>query len=432
MWRTFLGCAIIAAAAVSVCASAVDYGLFADDFQWPVGAQQFDAARLLSLSDRTHFYRPVVELYFPAAVAACGRSASCFHWLSTVAHAATSLLVALMVGAISRRWACGALAGVLFAVEPAPVEAVIWVSAISELLATGLFVVTVWLFWRAMTSGRLMPYIGACLSFAACLLTHESGITLVAVLALVLFVLPANDSAREATTRTAPSKRLLMLVPFAALSAAYLLVAYVINSRNYVVTQGRYAVGIHVLSNMLDALVTLAVANREPLALLIVIGLTLWASLGAPPRVRFYTLWTLVTLLPFAGFRDGLSSRYLYLPAVGFAALLADALWLVRPRLERWTRAGVVVWWVLTIALTVRFATFAAKNVEAWEHVSTPFREYTATVRALYPSPGIGAALEVPVPPEEVAPHYVPSLLQWEYADVTLRPAIRQPRAPGS
>jgi hypothetical protein len=332
-----------------------------------------------------------------------------------------------MVGSISRRWASGALAGVLFAVQPAPVEAVIWVSAISELLATGLFVITIWLFWRAQMSRRLMPYVGACLACAACLLAHESGITLVAVLALMLFALPADEAPRQATAPAALPKRLLVLVPFAVLSAAYLLVAYVINSRNYLVADDRYAVGIHVLSNMLDALVTLAVANRQPLALLMVIALTLWASTVAPPRMRFYTLWTLVTLLPFAGFRDGLSSRYLYLPAVGFAALIAEVLWLVRLRFERWAPAGAMIWWVLTVALTLRFATFAAKNVQAWEHVGVPFRQYAATVRAIYPSPGIGAALEVPAPPIEVASHYVPSLLQWEYADVTLRPTVQHP-----
>jgi hypothetical protein len=57
------GSVTVAAAAVAVYASATDDGLFADDCQWLVGAQQFDTG--------------------------------------------TSLLVALMVAAISRKWAFG-------------------------------------------------------------------------------------------------------------------------------------------------------------------------------------------------------------------------------------------------------------------------------------------------------------------------------------
>jgi len=140
---------------VSVRARTIDYGLFADDFHWLVGAQPFEPARLVSLSQRNHFYRPVVELYFPAAVAACDRSASCYHWLNIVVHTATSLLVAVMVAAVSRRWACGALAAVLFAVQPGPVEAVVWISAVSELLATGFFVLTVYL--SCSTVRRCLP-----------------------------------------------------------------------------------------------------------------------------------------------------------------------------------------------------------------------------------------------------------------------------------
>jgi hypothetical protein len=74
----------------------------------------------------------------------------------------------------------------------------------------------------------------------------------------------------------------------------------------------------------------------------------------------------------------------------------------------------------------MRFASFAVKNVAVWRTASVPFSTYAARVRQLYPAPARGATLEVPTPPEEVLPQYLPSLLQWEYADPTLKPVVRE------
>ena len=91
-------------------------------------------------------------------------------------------------------------AGLLFAVQPGPVEAVIWVAAASELMATAFFVLTVWLFWRALATARRAPYVLSCLSFFACILTHESGVMLLPVLFLTLWLLPPDPTSTRATS----------------------------------------------------------------------------------------------------------------------------------------------------------------------------------------------------------------------------------------
>lgn len=83
-----LGFGVIVALVLALYARTTAYGLFADDYQWLVGAHGFDLGRLLNLSERNHFYRPVVEIHFPVALALCGRSAACFHWLNIALHAA--------------------------------------------------------------------------------------------------------------------------------------------------------------------------------------------------------------------------------------------------------------------------------------------------------------------------------------------------------
>jgi hypothetical protein len=249
---------------------------------------------------------------------------------------------------------------------------------------------------------------------------------LLPVLFLTLWLLPPDPTSTRADTLWRSPRRLLPLTPFAVALVPYGVVAYVVNSRSYLVTEGHYGIGLHLVSNVLGALATLAVARRETLGLILVAAVFLWVAVAAPRRIRFFALWVLVTLIPFAGFHGGLSSRYLYLPATGFAALTAELLWWTRRPLGRWPRAGVAGWWVLTVAITLRFGTFAVKNVRSWEQASAPYREYFASVRSSYPSPPKGALLDVPPPPAEIAPHYVPSLLRWEFADPTLRAIVRQ------
>jgi hypothetical protein len=397
------------------------YGLFSDDFNWLVGAQVFDAGALFDFSYRTHFFRPVVELYFPVALAACGRSAECYHWLNIALHACNALLIGSLAALVSKTRGVGVLAGVLFAVMPGPAEAVAWVACVPEVLGAGLFVLTLWLYRRAVVLRQLGLYAAATLGFVACLLTHESGVTLLPILFLSMWLLPPAGTVRQPFGQVTRS-----FAPFVVVLIAYLIAEYVINSRNYLVTEGQYGLGAHMLWNPLKALAALAVFPHRTLWLFILAAAALWAVFAAPPRVRFYTLWTLITLAPVAGFRGGLSSRYLYLPAMGFAALTAEALWSARGALRRWPRAGLTVWSVLAVALTLRFETFAVKNARVWRSASVPFSTYAAQVRQLYPSPARGATLEVPTPPEVVLPQYLPALLQWEYEDVTLQPVVRK------
>jgi len=412
----------IGAATLLVYAGTTSYGLFADDFNWLADARSFDAARLVQIEGRAHFYRPVIELYFPAAMSVCGQTASCYHWFSVALHFLTSLTVGALAASLSRERLLGVLAGLLFAMQPAGVEAVVWVSAVTELLSTLFFVLTVWLFWRALESGQRRDFFYAGCTFTACLFTHESGVMLLPILGLLTVTLPTS-SPRESIARL--RAHLVVFVCFALILAVYGAIAYAINVRNYVVVEGQYALGLHMVGNISRALGTFVVARRDALGSAIVVLFFLWAGTFTGPRARFYALWTITALLPFAGFRGGLSSRYLYLAAAGCAGLIAETLWWARERLASTVPAATVVWAILSLGLLVRFGAFAAKNVHAWETASAPYRAYFARIHDAYPSPARGALLEIPAPPKEVPPQNIPAFVRWEYGDNTLNVVVR-------
>jgi len=415
---------VIGVATLLVYSGTTGYGLFADDFNWLAGARSFDAASLVQILGRAHFYRPVIELYFPAVLSVCGQEASCYHWFSVALHFLTSLTVGALTASLSRSRLLGVLAALLFAAQPAGVEAVVWVSAVSELLATLFFVLTVWLFWRALGSGRRRDFLYAGFTFVVCLFTHESGVMLLPILGLLTLTLPTMPEEESGLRRL--RAHLPVFVCLALILAAYGAITYVINSRNYVVVEGQYALGLHMVDNVGRALGTFVVARRNALGSVIVVLFFVWAATVPGPRARFFALWTIAALLPFAGFRGGLSSRYLYLAAAGCAGVIAETLWWARERFASTVPAAAAVWAILSIGVLVRFGTFAAKNVHAWDAASAPYRTYFAQIHDAYPSPEHGALLELPSPPHGVEPQNITAFVRWEYGDNTLNVTVKR------
>jgi hypothetical protein len=104
-------------------------------FQWLLGERAFAWTPLLHPGLRQHFYRPVVELWFAGAVGACGQSSGCYHALSLGLHAVNSTRVYGLGRAWTRRRDFALAGALFFAVQPAYVQAVVWVSAATGLLA---------------------------------------------------------------------------------------------------------------------------------------------------------------------------------------------------------------------------------------------------------------------------------------------------------
>lgn len=142
-------------------------------------------------------YRPLTTLTYAVDQAVSGGSASWFHLLNVLLHAATSLLA----WEVLRGWFQDRLApflgAALFAVHPVHVEAVANVSGRKELLATLFCLATILAFrrWRWEGEGGLL-LAGA--TFLAGLLSKESAVVTPALLALEAWLLPSpGDESRS-------------------------------------------------------------------------------------------------------------------------------------------------------------------------------------------------------------------------------------------
>jgi hypothetical protein len=230
---------------------------------------------------------------------------------------------------------------------------------------------------------------------------------------------PVREAGGRATAWAWPDPR--PLLPFAAMVAVYLAIAWVVNSRNYLIAEGVYAVGTHVAGNLVSALISLAVASRGWAGVVLVCAAWIAVVVFGAPRVRFFAIWTLVTLVPALPFEGGLASRYLYLPAVGFAAAVAELLVSAGDGLARGRRplAGRIAWLLIVVVVGGRFASFAAGNARDADG-SAPFLAYATDMEARYPGPPVGAHLVVPPPPDAVSPIHVQPMLRWVFDDPTL------------
>jgi hypothetical protein len=375
---------LVAGAAAVIAITWIIYGdaLFAyfadDDFGWLSLASAFRPANLVDLGRYSHFYRPLVELYFAALYRVAGCEAWPYHAASLTIHVATVLTLYAFARTLGTR-EFAAMAALMFAVLPGHTDAVTWVAAITDLMPAFWYVATLWLHLRFLGRGRTADYVLALGTYTACLLTHEIASTLLPMMVLLELAVEGRWTAR----------RIREYVPFAALLVIFLVVAYVVNSRNYLVLEGHYRIGWHAVPHILEYLVSFYV-GRHTLVSYAVVGAVVALLLArGTPRVRFFVAWMLITLLPASFFTWGNVSRYGYLPAAGFALLLAETLATARRWSERLIgpRAARLAAVVLVGVLAVRFSVFARKEAGGLRAHSEAFRTFVASIRRTGPTP---------------------------------------------
>jgi protein O-mannosyl-transferase len=360
---------------------------FNDDFQWLQQARTFTPVKLLHIERYNHFYRPVIEIYFFIGRRLFGCDPVSFHVASVVVHVLNAALLYAFARALTRSAVFAGVAALLFAVHPGYVQAVVWVAAITDLLPATWYFLALWTYLLFLERRGSLFYAISLAAFVTCLLTHESSATLLPMM-IALEALTMVD--REGRFRLTPLATLTKrYAPFAVCLAVYLAIEYVVNSRSYLITEGHYQLGWHAIPHALDYLITLSTGMPDFVFRALAVAAVAALLVLGTARVRFFVVWMLVTIAPSAFFTWGNSSRYLYLPAAGFAMLLAEGLLalqrLLASRLlpqNAWIATGL-----LTLALVTQFAVSTSKLPKEFREVTQPYRRFVAAVRRSNPAP---------------------------------------------
>ena len=318
---------------------------------------------------------------------------------SLVLVALNAALAFLLVRRLFRSVALGFVAALLFAVHPAQVEAIAWISIRKDLLSTLFLLITVILYDEA-TRDRLRPWV-----YAASVVMYLLGLlskVSISTLPLFLFVL---DLTRRWDGRAFSWKRAIATkVPYLALAALLVVVnnmaqvktdlPYTHQPLQYLMVKGeaiwRYAgllTGILEGQPMYDP--PWLGGIHPPIDLMglllpvVVFAFAVWRRLRA---LTLGVAWIFFLLLPVLAFPliTYMADRYLYAPSLGFCWILAAGiLWLagrVRSKGGRVaaTVALTVIPFTLFTARTVRYEALWGDPEALWRYTSQRARDTRA------------------------------------------------------
>ena len=310
----------------------------ADDYQWLLNVRGLGLGQVVRAAfdagAQSHFYRPLIWLLFWRQLQLFGLEPRGYHQVSLALHVLNAVLLATLAWRLGAgRWS-GLLAAIFALLHPAPFEAIVWISAQSELLAAGLLLAMLHL-WR--WPSRFAPLL-ATVALGLALLAKESAV--IGLPLLVLLGRPADDDDRSsdgaalAGLRFGPRRTFSAVRDYALptlVTLAYVALQITIERRNYLLSGG-YGLGPQLIANPLRslALIVAPLPGTEhadalwllPLGAIIALGLLALFGYGLS-GVRRLLLALLLTLLPTAPFASPPDSRYLYLPVFATALLLA-------------------------------------------------------------------------------------------------------------
>ena len=295
------------------------------------------------------YYRPIAKLGFLLCYQIFGPNALGFHLISLVLNVAVaSILFIFAERLLGSRLAAFAVA-VLFALLPVHVEAVAWISAVTDIEVTLFYILTFWFFLRIATPGGTRIWTVAAMtgSFILALLSKEPAVT------LPLLATFYEHFCRSDRGQTTFQQKMLRYAPLWILTLVYVMLrvrlmgSFVhVKRMNPISTLDTLLSALALIGQYVGELLWpfhlsafhLFHASHSFLELPVLAGLLTLGSCAAlvyalwirERILAFGVVWLFVTLAPVLNARwmsaYVLGERYLYLPSVGFC-LVAGWAW---------------------------------------------------------------------------------------------------------
>jgi len=319
-------------------------------------------------------YNPLPLLVFSAEYALWGEHPLGYHAVNVVFHGANAALVFALVWALTRRRFLAFACALLWGVHPLRVESVAWASQFKEMLGAFFFLSALLLYLgRGRSRSTYWMAVGAAVCSVLCKPIY---VTLPAVILLCDFCLERRVSRRS----------LLRVVPFAVLSAAWIVLSLVlvreasehifVRSLAQRIAAAGYLLTFYPLKLFWPTRLTVTYATPllslgsaefllSALALLGVLAVCLLlVRRTALPLFAF--LFYGVTISPMLGivlYPGAIcADRYTYLASIGLVLLVVLAFELVMRRL----RARPVFAYLLVVAVALPLSVLTVARAEVW------------------------------------------------------------------
>ena len=332
------------------------------------------------------YYRPLFTAYLTFNYQLFGLWEPGWHLMNLLVHTLASVLVYFLLKRLSGDLAIALLGAVLFAVHPAHVESVSWISGIPDPLAA-LFYIPCFIWYLRYRDDHNLKWLALSLTaYGLAALCKETPLTLPLVLAI--WELTKAEARQTWTTRF--KEVAIRLIPYAAVGLAYLALRFSVLGRiswkhPFMARVPDSAIWMtlpYVFLNYLKHLIapfhlsliygTSFITDASdlrfllPLAIVLALSIVLWKykkHLGL--QVWLAIAMIIVPLLPVLNLRVFhyeyiIQDRYLYLPSIGFCYLVSIAVMrLVRSQ----TRLG----WIIYATVVLSFGISTVLQNRVWQ-----------------------------------------------------------------
>lgn len=342
-------------------------------------------------------YRPLAALSFAANYALSGYRPAAYHAVNIALHIACGVLLYLFLHMTFGHAEFAFLAALLFLVHPVQTEAVSWISSRGNAMFLSFFLLAMMCYrkWSLAAPRRRMFFVLALVFALLSLLSKEMAV----VLPVLLIVYDASVNRPE--TQKGWKTRLLTIIPFAGLSGVYVIVRHLVlgetrqmdywggSPQTALLTMTKafaYYVRLMFIPRplMVEYMVPLARSLFQPTVVFSLAVLTLLAiicvfSYRRAPVVFFGIAWFFASLLPVSNIiplQAIINERFLYLPSIGFCAILASPALCAQPALGKRMSRGII------IALLIIAALYGALTLHRNRDWRNSLSLWTASVKA--------------------------------------------------
>jgi len=427
-------------AGVAVYAPALRSGFVSDDYVYLYSVRSLSFSHYLRVSlvpnayDSTlvlpeQFWRPLYFLSFQPMERLFGGHALLYHLVNLCIHLVTIVMVWLLAQKLTGRWQAASVSAAIFAVHPAGVASIAWVSSVNS-VALPLGLASWLLFVMALERAPAEPVRWRLISWsvvlmAVGLLMRETAAVALAGLGLWYVFVPARPQLQRRRTY-------LALVPYVALILAYALLR---TSFLTVSPEGSAPIrfGSQIPGHMwyywklalfpVHGSATWSSALRTAGAF-IVLGMLAGAVLLRRWLVVALLLAFLVSAVPYSTLSFGVLERYFYFPA----ALFALSCGAVMAELQAATLLGLrpvalnAALVAATVTLLFAGGYVANGRVQTWVATNPKVsNDWVGQLRAQYPTLPAGGTLYVANTPLLLALFHqvvVPPTVHFYYPDV--------------
>ena len=383
-WQRFLPYALLLSVTFALYATTLYFHFAWDDFAYierNYRIQGFSLPRLWAIWTTIYLghYAPIHHTFLAALHSFSGLQPMGYHLGQLLFHASCVCLLYFILKKLEAP-RVALLASLLFAVHPANVETVAWISETKSTLAFLFFLLSFWFFIRLRDRERWPDGVWCTLFFLLSLLAKIN--TIVAPAIFLLYDYKRGFSFREG--------RLWSLGWFFLISAVFVAIhlASFYGSRD--IPEGTayygglgvhlqniprlvlYYIGMVIFPHPLSAWQMFRIYEEFNWAIgvgWIALLAIAWLLSRSNRHTHFWGLWFLIFLLPVLQifpFGIWVADRYLYIPAIGVFVLVSRLFFLVGDRFARlWQRLG---WEFAMIAVLLAFAWHAQNYLPVWRN----------------------------------------------------------------